>query len=143
MPEILPRHYIIGVIMFTFFIVGGMTMLSELQKTNAAAIDAQEYSHFNKTFNVMDKVTEEVDDLEGGITDADTDFGLFGVLNALISSAWQSVKLLFTSFNFMDAAFGGLNSYFGLPAWIGNLVVTLVTVLFIFAILTIIFQREI
>lgn len=143
MSEVLPRHYIIGIILFTFIIVGGISMLSMMNTEQSGFTDDSRFQNFNNTFNVMDDVTTEVGDLQSGIENAETDFGVFGVLNSLISSAWNTLKLLFSSFGFMDAVFGGLTTVFGVPAWIPTLIGLLVVVLLAFAIYSAIFQREI
>ena len=106
MPEILPRHYIIGIIMFTFFIVGGVSMMGILSDSDSTFTDDEKFTEFNESFNILNDVSDQVENLEGSITEADTDFGAFGVLNALISSSWQALKLLFTSLGFMDNVFG-------------------------------------
>lgn len=142
MAEILPRHYIIGIIMFTFFIVGGVSLLSIFNDSNPTFTSDDKFTEFNQSFNVLDDVTDQVDSLEGSITEADTDFGLFGVLNALISSAWQALKLLFSSLSFMDNVFGGLASIFGVPTWIPAIVILIITVVLAFAIFSAIFQRD-
>ncbi len=143
MAEILPRHYIIGIVMFTFMIVGGVSIFSIYGNSEPSFIQDEQFQDFNNSFNVVNDITKQVDDLEESITEADTDFGLFGVLNALISSAWQALKLLFTSLSFMDGVFLGLTSVFGIPGWIPALVGVLVTVILIFSIFSAIFQRDI
>jgi len=143
MAEILPRHYIIGIILFTLFIIGGIAMIGEFRTVDSSFVDNNKFASFNNTFNVYDDVTTEVGGLKGNIENADTDFGLFGVLNSLISSAWQTLRLLFTSFGFMDAVFNGLEGFLGVPGWVGALLILLVTVLLVFAIYSAIFQRDI
>lgn len=140
--ETLPRHYITGIIIFTFFIVGGVSMISILGDSDATLTQDTKFQRFNQSFNVMGDVSSSVGDLESGITEADTDFGTFGVLNALISSAWQSVRLLFSSFGFMTGVWSGMSELFGVPAWVAGLIALLVTVMIAFAIYTLIFQRE-
>jgi len=143
MAEILPRHYIIGIVMFTFMIVGGVSIFSIYGNSEPSFIQDEQFQDFNNSFNVVNDITKQVDDLEQSITEADTDFGLFGVLNALISSAWQALKLLFTSLSFMDGVFAGLTAVFGIPGWIPALIGVLVTVVLIFSIFSAIFQRDI
>ena len=143
MADVLPRHYITGIIIFTLFIIGGIAIIGELTHEDAGFVDDEKFSSFNDTFNVYDDITTEVGDLRSDIEDADTDFGLFGVLNSLISSSWQSLKLLISSFGFMDAVFNGLESFVGIPGWVGGLLILLVTVLLAFAIYSAIFQRDI
>lgn len=143
MAEILPRHYIIAVLIFAFAIVGGVTILSLLNDAGGGFSADPRYSQFNDSFNVMNNVIVEVDSLENKITNASTDFGAFGVLNSLISTGWNTLKLLPASLSFMDSAYRGMSEVFGVPAWIPMLIAAIVTVIIIFAILSAIFQREI
>lgn len=143
MAEILPRHYIIGIVIFTLFIVGGISMISIFNDSDATFADDAKLEQFNESFNVLNNITDEVTDLEDSIVNADTDFGTYGVLNALISSAWQTLRLTFNSFRFMNNVFSGLSTFLGVPAWITGLIILIVTVMFAFAIYSAIFQRDI
>lgn len=143
MPEVLPSHYIVGIILFTLVMVGGVAFLADLNSVDPTFADQDKFQEFNNTFNKMDDVTSNVDSLQSNIEDADTDFGTFGVLNSLISSGWQTLKLLFSSFGFMTSAYQGISSFFGLPAWVPIFIGMLVTVMLAFAIYAAIFQREI
>lgn len=141
--RVLPSTYVFGIIIFTFFILGGMALISPLRAADPTFLDDDKYAQFNKTFNKVDDVTDSVGGLQDTIEDSDTDFGTFGVLNALISTAWNSLKLVFSSFSFMNAVFGGLYTFFGIPIWVGNLIILMVSVMIIFAIFAAIFQRQI
>ena len=141
MADITPRHYLYGVIIFMFFIVGGMGILSIFQTADADFDSSSRSGEFNRTFNKLSQVESGVGTIESSIKDADTDFGAFGVLNALISSAWQSLKLMFTSWSFMDAVFEGMTSFFGVPAWIPLIIGLFITVTLAFAIYSLIFQQ--
>jgi hypothetical protein len=142
MAEVLLRHYVWGIIVFTLFIVGGISMLGIYKDKDPTFATDDSYSRFNQSFNRLNDVTTAVNGLQTGITNADTDFGAFGVLNALISSSWQSLKLMFTSFAIMNDAYNGLSNVFGVPAWIPGLAILSVIVLIAFAIYSAIFQRE-
>lgn len=141
--RVLPSTYIFGIIIFTFFIIGGMSMIASFHDADPTILDNNKYTQFNQTFNKVNEVTDSVGGLQETIQDSDTDFGTFGVLNALISTAWNSLKLIFNSFSFMNSVFGGLYSFFGIPAWVGNLLLLMVSVMIIFAIFAAIFQREV
>ena len=117
-------------------------MLGIFSAENAAMTSDEKYIEFNQSFNVLDDIGGQVTSMEESITEADTDFGVFGVLNALISSAWQTLKLLFSSLSFMDGVFFGLSSVFGVPGFIPGTVILVVTVILIFSIFSAIFQRE-
>lgn len=144
MADILPRHYIIGIIMFTFLIVGGLALLAEYNSYDETYIDQTKYAEFNSTFNTYNDINEQVGGLQAGIEDAEPgqDYGTLGVLEALISSGWNTLQLMFQSFGFMNDVFDGLSDVFGIPAWVGVLITLIITTILVFAIYAAIFQRE-
>lgn len=141
--KVLPSQYIVGIIFFTLFLVGGISILASFRDVDDTFIDDDKFTQFNNTFNKYDTVRDKASDLQSSVVNADTDFGAFGVLNSLISSAWNTLKLIFTSFGFMTTVFGGLYSFFGIPSWIGNLIISLVSVVLVFAIFGAIFQKDV
>lgn len=143
MGEILPKHYIIGIIIFTFVTVGGISILSELRQSNPAPFNTEQFLLFNNTFNTYDDITTEVEGIRSNIESTDSQFGLFGFLDNLISGAWNSIKLLFQSFGFMDDVLTGVSGFFGVPVWATSLISLIITVIIAFAIYAAIFQREI
>lgn len=143
MTETLPRHYIFGIIMFTFIIVGGVSLLTTLRESDSSFASDSRFGEFNKSFNKMEEVTGEVGTLKSSITGSDPEWGLFGVLNALIMGVWQAIKLIFTGLDFMTTAFFGLTTVFGVPSWVGGLIMLFISVILIFTIWSIIFQKEI
>lgn len=142
MSDVLPRHYIVGIIIFTFFIIGGVSLMSMMMPPSINAADTAQFQKFNRTFNVQKDITESVGNLESSVTGADLDPGPFGMLNALISSSWTSLRLLFSSYSFMDSVFEGLSSIFGVPGWIPALIMLIITVMLVFAIFGAVFQRN-
>lgn len=135
------KKYIIGVLLFSAIIVGGVSFMATLNARDASFMDGDRLGDFNETFGVLNDVSTQVTELESGITNADADPGLFGVLNSLIMSAWQSLKLTVNSFNFMDDVFTGLGPIFGIPVWIAGIITLIISVVIIFAIWSAIFQR--
>lgn len=142
MSEMTISGYVLGIIAFVFFIVAGVSMTGILQDSDSTFAQDEKFSKFNQSFNVVSDVTDEVNALESGITDADTDFGTFGVLNSLISSSWQLLRLIRSSFSFMDGVFEGFTEVFGVPGWIPGLAILTVMVIIVFAILGAVFQRR-
>ena len=137
-----PSTYIIGIIVFTLFIVGGVSMMTIFRESDPTFATDAKFTEFNETFNVYAETTKKVEDLGSGITNADSDFGELGVLNGLILAAWQSIKLLLTNWAFMNIVFNGLYTIFGVPSWISGLIILGVTVMFVFAIYSAFFQRD-
>lgn len=136
------KEYLVGIVLFTFIIMGGMLVVSEFRAHSLSFGTEAEYESYNYTFNTLDKITTQVDSLKGNIEDSDNDFGLFGVLNSIIGSTWQAIKLFFSSFSFMDSVFNGVSNYFGVPTWIPLLIITLITIMVVFAIWSLVFNRD-
>jgi len=135
-------NYLIGIVLFSFIIVGGVSLMGMFRAENTD-FGGDHYTEFNQSFNVMSDISTEVTDLQTGIESTeDQDFGTFGVLNALISKSWQSLRLFVSSFSFMNSAFAGASTIFGVPAWIPTLAGLIVAIVIIFSILSAIFQRS-
>lgn len=144
--DVKPKSYIIGIVMFVFFILGGVYILNEVRNEDTTFINSNElddYNKFNQTFNKLDDINDSVRGIQRNIENAQSDFGLFGVLNSLINSAWNTLKLLFESFGFMDSVFDGLGSIFGVPEWVSTLLLLIPIIIIAFAIFRAIFKTEI
>lgn len=144
MGTIKPSTYIAGALIFMFFMIGGITLIGVLNDEDSTFTAGGKFDQFNSTFVKLDDITSNIDDMEGDVVDIDSgSFGVWGVLNSLISSAWSTIRLMFTSFTFMDDVFSGLSTVFGVPAWIPTIILALITVGLIFAIFSAIFQRDV
>jgi hypothetical protein len=142
MADATPRSYVYGIIAFTLVIAGFMAMYADFSAVSPSMLGSPQYGAFNSTFNTYNNVTSSVSILSSGITDADAEIGIFGVLNGLINTAWNSLKFIFTSFGFMSGVAGGLTTVFGVPLWIVSLLLLFVTVMLVFTIWSAIFQSE-
>ena len=137
-----PSGYIIAILVFTFFLVGGITMIMEFKSVDPTFASEPEFNSFNNTFNVYDDIITQVNQTQG-FTDSAPQFGAFGALNALVESGWQTLRLLGTSYSFMNDVFNGLHTVFGVPAFIGPLIIAAVAIVIVFAILGAIFRTDI
>jgi len=97
---------------------------------------------FNDTFNVYNSLTTSVGSLQSSVEDTEQDWGIYGVVNALVGSAWNALRLLFSSLSFMNAVFVGLG-LFGVPSWVGGLATLAVITIIAFAIYSSIFKAEV
>lgn len=143
MADVTPRGYIVGIVLFTLVIASGVAMIAEFTESDPSYGNPDDLQQFNSTFNVINDITDEVGTLESNIENADTDFGTFGVLNSLINSGWQTIKLLVGGLGFMNTALYGLSTFFGIPAFIIGLVTLLVSIVIVFALYSAIFQTKI
>lgn len=131
--------YLVGVVMFTFFIVGGLAMIAMFNDSDSTFIDTNKYNSFNQSVNKYQDVTESLGDIEESVTSASGGSSL----SDLIQVAWNTLKSLPTLFSFMTSAYFGLADFFGVPLWIPALLGTIVVIIIIFAIWGAIFQNDI
>ena len=144
MANVLPRHLIYGVIMFTLMIVGGVGMMASLNDDSDSLLaESEKYAQFNKSFNTFNEVTEGVDSLDDSLggTNPDVKDGTF--LGDLIRGSWNALKTIGKTFNFIYVMLGELDDFFGIPSWVASLIGACIIILLIFGIWSAIFQREI
>jgi len=138
------RDLFYGIIIFTLVLVGGVSMMSIFNDSNADYTSDSKFSEFNASMNTLTGITSKVEILEEGITqDPEGDVSLLGVLGNLINGAWNTLSVLIGGFGFMGTAFTGLSMTFGIPLWITGLLSLIITVLLIFVLYSALFQREI
>jgi len=118
-------------------------MMAEFRKADPNFATDPRFARFNSTFDQYSEVEGEIDTFKESIEGVDSSqFGDFGVLSALISGAWRALVAALSSFAFMNIVFEGLSQEFGVPAYVGGLIIMAVGVIFVFAIFSAVFQRE-
>jgi hypothetical protein len=143
MAEFRPSAYLIGIVIFTFFIVGGISLMSILKESNPTYATDEKFSQFNQTFNVYQETTSKVSDLSAtiGSNSSSADLGTLGALGGFTVIVWQALKLMMTNWSFMNAVFLGLTTIFGIPGWIPALIILAITIMFVFAVFSAFFYR--
>jgi len=144
---VLIRDYIIGAIIFTMFIVGGLSILNEFIKSEDRTLvsnESVEFVRFNTTFNRMNNLTSSIGGLQSSVNRTAGDEGLFGVLNSLIQGSWQTLKGTFATFGFMTTVFYSLSDVFPfIPRWVSSLVVLIISTMIIYVIFSAIYQKDV
>lgn len=141
MADVKPSNYIAGIVIFALIVTSGVFILGRFHADNPYT-EYGDIEQFNSTFNKAAAINLSVEGLRGNIEDSDPDPGAFGVLNALINTAWQGLRVIFTSFGFMNDVGNGLTSFFGVPAFMVGLVALLAVIMFVFAIWGALFQKD-
>lgn len=134
--KMLPSTYVIGIIVFGMVIAGIVSMYSIV----GSDLNGNT-TRFNSTFNILDKASNSTTNMQTKLEGSSQDWGLWGVLNALIGSAWETFKLLFTSFGFMTIVFHGLEAY-GIPSWFTTGIIAIILAIIVFAIMSAILKAE-
>ena len=144
--RVLIRDYVIGAIIFTMLIVGGISIISELLNNNPEGYTNNETEQlvvFDSTFNKYVELKNSTDNLQEGVmTNEGT--GILGTLDALIQGSWVTLKNTFTTFAFMSKIFTSLHSFFPfIPEWVSTFIVLIVTTMIAYVIFSAIYQKDV
>ena len=143
--EILPRHIFFGFVVFVLFISGFVSIIYEVGtvRPNILLDGSGNVSQFNTSFNKFLEIKNASESLQEDIEEYETSSGLFGFIDKLIGDSYTTLKSFFSIMSFVPDIFNALEENFGIPWWAAGAGIMLVMSLLIFAILTVVFQREI
>lgn len=135
--------YLIGIVIFTLVIAGGVSMIGILGDTNGDIVNNAKYGEFNRTANKIKDVQDSMGDIEASISEAPVDPGTLGVLSSLINTAWQMLKSIPALFGFMTTTYFDLCAFFGIPAWIPGIMTFIVSIILVFVLYGAFLQHDI
>ena len=147
-----PRDLFFALIVFTTLVIGVTTIIGEFQNEKPTLIgNTTTYSEFENAVDQYDSVTERIDTLRDALANDPEETGgllsLFGPLGNLINIAWTAIKtlpsLLLGGAGLVTGILEGIAGYFGIPTKFVVLAIAFVTVGFIFALISAIFQRDV
>jgi len=124
------KRYLIAIVIFSFFIVGGVNMLSEFNKADPTFTQdsGEKFKTFNKSFSKLNEVTNSSSSMQRSIEKFDQDPGFFGMINALVTSAMSGIRNIFTSFGFMGDAFNAISNVYGIPTWVSGFILAIISI---------------
>ena len=137
MVESNPKTYILGVLIFGLLVFCGFYLLGLLNNSTGEFTDNAKYVEFNKSFNDYNKIVTPTSTLTDSLNDTEG-----GVLDTLVLSSWNSVKLVKSSFGFMDNVWRASALMFGIPIEVVQFIVLMIGVIIVFAIWSAIFQTN-
>lgn len=141
MADVTPKSIMIGIIVGMIAILGGIDLIVQTRSVEPSVLADDDFSTLNRTLDKYKDLDETVDDFEENIESAEPDFGIFGVINGLINSVWSVLRNIFTSLGFVRTIFSSLYTFLGIPSWVGNLLMSIITIIISFWIFDIVFRR--
>ncbi len=149
---ILPRHFFFSAIVFTLIITSVVAIITMVKDGSTGdkrdaipdLLETDRINEYNKTLNVVGYLTIDLDRLESDIKNLKVENFVDGITLplAVIQTAWSMIIFMTQSFGFMGSAINGLSSILGVPTWVPTLGLLIISVLFIFSILTLIFGKD-
>lgn len=158
MANILPRHFFYSIIIFALIITGVYTIISIVMDESMGAdasnqlMSDEDLKYFNDTLQV-ENLEDDINDIRGGIErlEPSQKWGILDVVSlplAFIETAWDSIKLVISSFTMMDDSIEGATAYFDTgekqnTQWVSGFIITLIGAFLVFSILSLIFGKDI
>ena len=140
----IPRDLIFGIIIFGIILMGGVSLISIFGEKNSAYINDDMFGTFNTTSNtLMQDINTKVSSINSSIGSDTVDPGLFGFLDKLVNTGWNTIKLLGDTLSFADKAYYAISDSLGIPSWIMNSIILLIIVVIIFSVLSAVFQKDV
>ena len=142
--EIKPRDIVVSFGLFALVIFSVVWLIGGVSGVNTSLIDAAEYEGFNNTVNEFNEYTATIEELETKTRNfTASEGGAFSFLNNLINQGWQTLRLMWQSFSFIGTAINNLGTMFGVPNFAVVLLVAILIAIFVFAVLSVIFGRNV
>lgn len=124
------------------FLTAGISYISIFVADSPSFDEEDRFGEFSRLFDKQAELSLQINTTQSKILSSETDYGLFGALNALIKTSWEAIKNMFTSLSFVSDIFSGLSAFFGVPTWLTGFVMMLLVVTVAYTILSLIFQGD-
>ena len=133
------ESFIMGFVIFSLFIVGGVFIMSDINHNYAGIIDDNlSTSEFNNTYNTIDKMYNLSQDQSGAVLGGDLES------DSITESSYQgtltAVRLVRGTFELAGNIIQDISNVLGIPAFFIKFALAALTIIVIFGIITIILR---
>lgn len=144
MADIKPRDYVTGAIIFTILIVSVISLIDLAYEEDADFVEAGKYDDFQESFDKRQALNANITALQARL-EQQAEPSLLTQINIFFSKGYSILNSLFTSFGFVEDIITGSTDMFGflIPNWLPALVVSLITTMLIFSIVSALLSRDI
>ncbi len=128
------RNYIIGAILFSIVIFGGVFVIGSF---NSPDLDSSRLSAFNESLGISSEVTATVGELSDTVSEVGSGSspGALGWLNTLLGSVWGVLRTLMATLGFIGTAISEAGAFFGVPSQIMGLIILIPIIIIVFALI--------
>jgi len=137
------RNLITGFLAFTVIIAGVMFLISNVVVINPSVVASDDLESINRTFNKLTEMEKNVESLKNqAISPGDTGNPIADFLATLFNTAWNGITSIFTLFGFAITMITSAGEMLGLSWWVTIGGSTLILLTMVFAVLSVVFNRE-
>lgn len=136
--------FVLGGGVFIVMVFSGVFIISAAATENPDVVNDSSLSAFNNTFNKYVEYNQQMEALQAQTKSLDASGGgVFGFINDLINQSWNVMRGLWTTFGFLLDAIRGMTAWLPIPQFIAILLISMISGVFIFKLLAIIFNRDV
>ena len=133
------ESFLIGFVIFSLFIVGGVFIIRDINTSYAGILDENiSTSDFNNTYNTIDKMYNISQDQKGEVIGGELESG--SVSEAAYQGTLTAVRMVRSTFTLMGDIIQDISSTLGMPPFFIQSALTALTIIVIFGIVTIILR---
>src|SRR3990167_1285085 len=124
------KEIVLGIIIFSLFIYGGVFLLVDINTNYDANIDT---SDFKNTFNAINETYDLSESMKN--ESFGTDITEANSIDDLVAGSFRAIRQTSTTFGIIGAAINDFAAIIGLPASLIKFALTALTLVFVFAII--------
>ena len=135
MVDILPKDIVLSTLIFSLFIIGGVSLIYSATMKDSNFIDAARFATFNKSMNQLGltDTASMKSDIESTGSGKDDD-----MVTIMYKKGTSVLSRMLGSLTFFTTILSGSYKVFGyiIPSWLPGIILSIITVIIIFAILS-------
>lgn len=124
-------QYIISILIFSFFIIGSVFILGDISLNYDVEMNTDE---FNSSYNTMDDMFDISQDMKDDVMNADVEGGLASA-ESMIKGSYNAIRIIGRSFAIVDNIIQEVAKSIGVPEYIIQFFLVLVSLSVIFSII--------
>jgi hypothetical protein len=132
--------YLYAAFIFSFFIFGSVTLISQM---NTGSGNQAEIQKFNSTTNKLEELNTQTNIMTSNIDSGIGETGTLGMINQLITTAWNTLKNIPTTFVIITETITSMSGLYGIPSWVLGILTSVIGIMILFGIYAAVFQRDI
>ena len=132
------QKYLVALVVFSVVLTAGLLIIPDMNENYADAgvnMSVDDFSNITSTLDVMYNTTQEMkeDTLGGEADDTET-------WESMVKGAYSAVRLISNSFTLVADISAAIASVMGIPRFIVDALITIITLMVIFALIYLIFR---
>lgn len=132
------KNFMIGILLFSFFLVGGTFMFEGLDKSYDLTVTKDDVG-LNDTYNIIDEMYDDVDVMKDESLKADVEGG-DQTTDSIIKGAYKAVKLVPNSVRLVNTIIQDISKVMEIPPFITTTIMTLIFIITVFGVIYLIFR---